>query len=34
VDVNLRRLRGKLAAAGAPSPTSVRGIGYRLIDPA
>jgi DNA-binding response OmpR family regulator len=31
---HLTRLRGKLAAAGAPSPTSVRGLGYRLIDPA
>jgi DNA-binding response OmpR family regulator len=31
---HLTRLRRKLAAAGAPTPTSVRGIGYRLIDPA
>jgi DNA-binding response OmpR family regulator len=30
---HLTRLRGKLAAAGAPLPTSLRGIGYRLIDP-
>jgi two-component system KDP operon response regulator KdpE len=30
---HLTRLRGKLAAAGAPLPVSLRGIGYRLIDP-
>jgi two-component system KDP operon response regulator KdpE len=30
---HLTRLRRKLAAAGAPLPTPVRGIGYRLIDP-
>lgn len=30
---HLTRLRGKLAAAGAPLPTSLRGVGYRLIDP-
>ncbi len=30
---HLTRLRGKLTAAGAPLPVSLRGIGYRLIDP-
>ena len=30
---HLTRLRGKLRAAGAPLPVSLRGIGYRLIDP-
>jgi DNA-binding response OmpR family regulator len=30
---HLTRLRGKLSGAGAPLPISLRGIGYRLIDP-
>jgi DNA-binding response OmpR family regulator len=30
---HLTRLRAKLAAAGAPPPVSVRGVGYRLIEP-
>jgi two-component system KDP operon response regulator KdpE len=30
---HLARLRRKLAAARAPAPIAVRGIGYRLIDP-
>ena len=30
---HLARLRTKLAAVGAPLPSSVRGVGYRLDDP-
>jgi DNA-binding response OmpR family regulator len=33
VDVHAYRLRRKLAAAGAALVTSVRGVGYRLVDP-
>jgi DNA-binding response OmpR family regulator len=33
VDVHAYRLRRKLAAAGAPLVVSVRGVGYRLVEP-
>jgi len=29
---HLARLRDKLTAIGAPLPTAVRGVGYRLED--
>ena len=30
---HLARLRAKLSAAGAPTPTAIRGVGYRLDEP-
>ena len=33
VKPHLARLRSKLRAAGAATPTPVRSVGYRLIEP-
>jgi DNA-binding response OmpR family regulator len=34
VDAHACRLRGKLARAGRPLVLNVRGVGYRLMEPA